>query len=305
MSERFKVIDQINHNDNLQFINVDILDSKLTPFTSSLVIFGRTSDDGLIAAKFSTMPGGAEREWRGLVAIHNVGVSVPRPIALVKNNHEQLGLVSSFVQGYDLITNQHPRDHFNFGGAVKSMHDLVQTNGAEWTRLGKNDFAHYDRYINHCGDLIKNGVVGSKRGHELLKLFAAALGKRLGQLKPTFTHYDLHDKQVIIDSLSKLHLIDFERWREGDPLDDLAIYLFHSLRMNRPYEFFIEFTRGYLNNAHFTDMEKSVINFYLLYSGFMSVDYFRRFRESELPFAIAQMDKVVQYVSEERLMKTI
>ena len=304
MSEKFRIIDPFIKEESEPFLEIDILETRLTPFTGSLIIHGNTSDKSIVTAKFSTLPGGAENEWLGQTTAFRAGVQSPKPIALIQDSTNRLGIVSRHIDGTDLMKTNEKKDFLDFGSIIKKMHSDIIVDGSIWNRLGKDNFIYYDKYINQWLNLINSGIINSPRVHELLKLYARALESRLPYVKPVFTHYDLHDGQVLKDVIvHKLHLIDFERWREGDPLDDIAIYLYHNLRMNRPQEFFIDFTRGYLSSKKFSDLEKGVINFFLLFTSFKSVDYYQRFRSKDLPVALTQLEKVEKYVSEEKLFK--
>lgn len=307
MIETYQVINQPDSNilEPEEIHRIDILETRVAPFTKSLIIVGKDDNNNLVTAKFSTLQGGPENEWQGLLSTHAAGISVPKPVALVRNETNKIGVVSEYIDGEDLIYSQDLFDYSKFGKIIKEMHSRVRVEGSEWIKLGKHTYEYYDKYLIHCGELVKSGVINSAIVYDLIRLFSSALGERLEQVNPVFTHYDLHDQQVIKNLLGKLYLIDLERWREGDPLDDLSIYLFHNLRMNRPYDFFVEFIKGYLDNSSLTDTEKSVVNFFLLFTGFKSVDYYKRFRESDLPYALSQLEKIEHFVTEEKLVKSL
>jgi thiamine kinase-like enzyme len=307
MIETYKLISKPDNNISMpeDFININILETQISPFTKSVIIFGKYDNGSLVTAKFSNLPEGSKNEWQGLLTTHKSGISVPEPVALVKNQADTMGVISEFIDGKDLINSQDLSDYSKFGRIIREMHLKVKVDGLEWMKFGKHTYEYYDKYLIHCGELIKEGIIDSTRVYDLMRFFASSLEERLGKVDPVFTHYDLHDQQIIKNCLGKLYLIDLERWREGDPLDDLSIYLFHNLRMNRPYDFFVEFIRGYLNDSNLTDTEKSVINFFLLFTGFKSVDYYRRFRKNDLPYAIAQLKKIEQFAFEEKLVKSL
>lgn len=293
-------------NEQVQPIEtIDVFEKKISPFTESEIFFGTTQFGENVTIKFSKIPWGPRREWSGLQKAYNSGISTPAPYALIRSIEGKVGLVSQKIDGVNLYVNKDPALKRTFGCVVRRMHDRVPIKGNEWTKSGKADFSYYDKIIhqwNSLGlDIVKEGSIAL----ELIKQFSQAAQDGVKKSKPVFAHKDLHNDQVFVSPKNELYLIDFELWKESNPFDDISIYLLHSLRTRQPREDFTEFCRGYKDQESYSEEEKMLISFFLLFSGGRGIDYFSRFRPKQIASAIDQLNRITTYISQEKLWQEL
>jgi thiamine kinase-like enzyme len=90
-----------------------------------------------------------------------------------------------------------------------------------------------------------------------------------------FLHHDLHNSQGIVNLTDQgVVLIDFERWCIGDPISDIAIYLYHLIRQNQPNWCFEKFLNGYKNRNPQIIIRESFLKYLLLFNSVRAVYLF-------------------------------
>ncbi len=289
-------------NSSEAIIDLEVYERSTTDFTNSEIIFGITRSGEEVVLKFSRIPWGPQREWKGLRIAYEGNVPTSRPIALVLNSEGRYGIATERINGSSLY--QAPDLIDQFGRIVRNMHDAIKISGEEWISTGKFDFTYYESLIElwRKGNFLDTKETSDAR--VLLEDFARMVGNNFKYVKPVFNHGDLHNDQVRIDNADELRIIDFEMWQESNPLDDVSMYLLHCLRVNRGTDF-LDFIKGYTNNRSLSDQDRMMMSFYLIFSGMRGVDYFLRFKPKKIIFALEQLQTIIQYTKDESLWKDI
>lgn len=284
---------------------LEVFKEVIAPFTGSTVLFATIESGLAVAIKISATKGGAEREWVGLSKVYRAGVSVPEPLALARDLKGSTVLILEKVEGESLYSHPSGEAKRRLGQLVKQMHEQTQIEGDEWVKSEKPDFTYYDRCLFYwlCGSVEEFGA-GSKT-QVLLKKFVDATISYCGTISPVFTHQDIHDGQVFVKGNKDPVLIDFEHWKEESQLNELAHYLFHSIRTDRVPEGFAEFMRGYLEASSLSENEKLVLMFNLLFISARALDYFYTRKHPYLEKAKTNHQKILDYIEQERLWKEV
>ena len=81
-------------------INLRFQKQVTTPYTDSTIIYAQNEQGQRVVVKISAV-NGALREWEGLNRTYNVGLLVPKPYALVKDNAGRTGGCQQKTQRYD------------------------------------------------------------------------------------------------------------------------------------------------------------------------------------------------------------
>src|SRR3989344_1709089 len=284
-------------------IPVRVYERLLSPYTENVVFFGYGEDGEHLAIKFSPK---ADREWEALQKTTQYGIDSPRPYAIIINNGCSLcrslygdkGIIMKKVEGINLYQAEDNSYKMLLGKIIRSMHERIPVIGEEWGEQGY-DISYYISLL----DKLEIPVKETEVARLLLKGFIDTVEGRNKQINPRFVHHDLHDDQVRLTPSKRLAIIDFEDWIEGNPLDDIAIYLFHNLRTKQPEANFVDFVKGYTGGHRFADDDNSVIGFYLLLTGLQMVDHFSRFTPQDLHYSLRYLDRCTNFIREERLWK--
>jgi len=304
MKERFvvKPIERYKNEPPGPEVHFNVLRRILVPFTGSTVLFATTEIGTQVAIKISSKKNGAKREWTGLNRAYSAGVPVPEPILLANDEVGNEVLISKKIDGVSLFRAPDHETKGHLGSVIGFMHRNVRIEGVEWLNSGKSDFNYYDRYLFYW----LKGTPGLGKNSTTLVLLGEltdAMRAYCDATRPVFNHNDIHDGQVLVMPGNKLSIIDFENWTEDSQLNELATYLFHSIRTGRPAGEFEAFLRGYLGGLNFTDTEKSALVFYLLFISARAVSYFQSSASGYLETARATHHKVLQYIETEKLWR--
>ena len=271
-----------------------------TEFYNNKIIFGTNPNNQELVIKFPSVLGHAQHELLGYESARKAGILVPKTYGLIKDSRGNIGLVTEKVIGKNLFDqNVHGAKH-KLGSIVRSLHDLVIINEND---NNLQTFEIYDSNISTWKNSPMTSFLESMLIFDIISQFSFATADMLEHDRQTFTHQDLHDAQIIVDYKADINIIDFEEWRKSNPMEDIAIYLYHGLRTKRPDEDFKNFTDGYLRLDRFTDSEKKVISFYLLYFSLkMEMIYFNT-HQKFLAYATHSLNRSVSYVNQEKLWK--
>lgn len=283
-------------------VSFNISKRVVTPYTGSKVSFAATESGQQVVIKVSAREGGAEREWRGLVKAYAAKMPVPEPIALVKTQEGQLALVTERVNGAIMYYCPEGELRNRFGQVVRSMHEVVPVGGKGWIDNGKADFTYYDSRLHGWQQGQVENINEKSVAQALLKSLANPMIAHCESITPRFNHNDIHDGQVIVGG-RKITLIDFEEWTEESPLNDIAYYLYSSIRMGTADSQFRHFLDGYLDNDVFSEVEKGAFMFYLLYVSCRAMNYFSSRPGKFAEVATATHQKVIDYAEDEKLWK--
>lgn len=281
--------------------SIEIQEKRDSTFTGARIFFGTTPAGERVAVKFSGYAWGAKREWEGMQKVYNSGLSLPRPIGIVKDENGSLGIISERFEGRNLYEESDPELKFRLGNFVKNIHSSVPIEGAEWKSAGKNDFSFYENKTHEWRNSGIGVISAGTEIDELLREFGKTVPDHIAKNSPVFIHGDLHDGQAFVNPDRNLYVLDYEFWKECNPLNDLAIYLLHSLRTNRPREGFIELTRGYANMGNYTEPEKWLISFFLLFEAVKAIEYFYAYKPNAVNVAVSQLSKAVDYTKRSQL----
>jgi len=146
------------------------------------------------------------------------------PLALIKS-----GVILKFVEGESLHTQQNGKGRYDFGTLIYQMHKLTQISCNEWGTGQKLNFDYLQKSLSEWSGNDLEEIDNWSRSMTILFLLATQARLYCEITKPVFNHNDLHDGQTIVSG-RRLTLIDFEEWIGDRPLNDLAVYLFHSIR---------------------------------------------------------------------------
>jgi hypothetical protein len=283
-------------------LDVSIYERIDSPFTGSTVFFGYNGSQNHLAIKLSAyQEWGPQREWDGLTRAYEHNLPVPKPYFLVTDSEGKTGIVSEKIDGGDLEANPEQSLKKEFGRLVREMHERVPVVGVEWVGTGRQDFSMYRHYLDRFQSSSLESINGRSDAFALLSDLSEATRTENQSIQPVFNHNDLYNQQALLDHNHQLRIFDFEMWREQHPLDDVAKYLFHTLRTGRPHDDFIVFSEGYLNGGKYSDEQKSILAFYLLFTSMRGVDFYSRFRPHEIDLSISYLERAVEYVEKERL----
>jgi Ser/Thr protein kinase RdoA (MazF antagonist) len=273
-----------------------------TPYSGSEVRFGTLDSGRRVVVKVSARKLGAEREWGGLVRTFEAGLSVPEPIALVNTQIGHPALVTEQMEGKLMYYTSQNELRYRLGQMVKRMHDAVPVDSRRWVEAGKSDLTYYESRLHHWW-IANAEVLGVKTDSQaLFKKLVPMMATYCNSVVPRFNHNDLHDGQVIVVG-ENITIIDFEDWIEESPMNDLAYYLYSTIRTGTIDEQFGYFLDGYLETEILSEVEKGALMFYLLYISCRSVNQFKLRRVGLAEIALSTHQKVVKYIKRERLWK--
>lgn len=298
----YSIINSIDGSEVSSHLIVDAYQTINNPFTKSSVILGIANQQH-VAVKFSGYEWGPKREWEGLIQANQAGVPSPKILFTIKDQSERFGIVSEKIYGTNLYKNPSEELRLEFGNIVREMHDHIPIIGREWQESGRSDFSYYSRIMKKWRKSETMEINSNSRSQALLSELSNTIDTQFKSFKSVFVHGDLHNDQVIVTRSNNLCVIDFENWQEEHPLYDLAIYLFHTLRTKQNDSDFINFFKGYTGNISFTDMDKNIISFYLLFTTMRAVDYYAKLIPTDLKFAIINLQHTLSFIHTEKLWK--
>lgn len=269
-------------------------------FSGSQIIFGSTSDHQDVVLKGSAYSQGLSREWAGLQALHQQPLAVQVPLAVVADPQGSRFLMTQWVKGQSLVEMTEDGVRHRVGELVKNIHDQVNISGAEWQHSSKSQFTYYDRYLAYWQRHQVPHLEAESRPVQLLRVLARPMIDHLAQVQPHFTHQDVHDGQIIVEANAQPVLLDFEWWQEDDPLVDLAMYLFHTLRMAQPLAYVRELYQGYQADQELPESDRDSIAFYLLFIAARAVASFRQLQSAYLPVAEQNLQTITAFIDQEK-----
>ena len=305
MGERrhFSIVDTALDQDKKIF-EADLGERKVIPFTGGEIIYAVASYGERVVIKKPLRSDQARREWNGLNIAYATGISVPRPIALVKYDDSQLALVSSFVKGDTLYDYPDSTVKYEVGRQIRLMHHKARISGELWKSSGRSTFVYYDK---HLFDWTRSDLEELRPDRQtvlLLNELTDNMEQFCGWTKPTFNHNDLHDGQIMVGVDRSPTIIDFGNWAEETWINEISYHLFHLIRTDRvDTDDFLFFVNGYQEGEGFTDTEKSNMVFYLLFISSRALAYFYTSGSAYLPIARETHNKVLKHINNEEPWK--
>lgn len=272
-----------------------------TPYTNSTIIYAQNEQGQRVVVKIFAVDG-ALREWEGLNRTYNAGLSVPKPYALVKDSANKTGVILEYVDGKSLYNQQSDQGRHSFGALIHRMHQLTPISSNEWIRSQKYNFDYFQQNLLTWGNSQIEELTDKGRSQAILSLLAGQARSHCEAVIPVFNHNDLHDGQTIVSGKS-VTLIDFEKWIEDSPLNDIAIYIFHSIRNAQSRESFEHFLKGYLGETSFSEVEKSSLMFYLLFISSRALNHFYQQGNPYVEISKTTHKNILKYAESESLWK--
>lgn len=288
-----------------EFQEIDVKEFFESKFNGSTIFRGITPQGDDLVIKLSVYPWGAEREWLGLNKAREGDIKVPQPFALVTTSDGRTGISTRYVDGQLLYLNPSEEYRYAAGGIVSYMQANVIIEGSEWTKQGKKDFTYYDKTISHWKKNHVRGLEPSGQAIGLMEQLSLKVGNTFQTTNPVFLHNDLHDGQFILGGDSNLVLIDFEFWREGHPMGDLATYLYHNIRHGSNPDFFYQLCKGYIGNSDFGEGQKNALAFLLIFYSGVSLDFYRKKMPESFELALDVHAKIMKLIAEELIWKKL
>lgn len=145
-------------------------------------------------------------------------------------------------------------------------------------------------------------IENSSSMYAFFKQLHDAASIRIYSFSPSFIHKDARLENVLVDS-DGIKFIDFEWWQGGDPMDDIAISLYHWVRADNHPEAFGPIIAGYFGENRMTDQERIAISFYLLLQALRFVSFCERMNPVHKVDAYRNLDKIIQFINSEHLYK--
>lgn len=285
-------------NTELGNLNIKIRVKRQTnsEFIGSTILYGTLENSQDVVCKLSEIPGGAEREWEGLQIAFLHGISTPTPIALVEFGEKATeGIISEEVSG-NLFNNSNSTSlEFSLGQLTKELHQIPQP-GWGVIKQGipefKSPLEYYKKWLEMTLPQIGNNQL---KPNILLELFNRGRGHILTQ-PPVFIHKDLKDSNIIVTPKNSLVIFDFEWWQGGNPLEDVGVRLYHSIRSQKPNILFQNFLEGYFGKTSLTSLELYDLMFHTIFSAARVVSFTARRNISFLDEAKSDYIKTESYI---------
>lgn len=270
-----------------------------TDFFHNKIIFGEDERGTQVVLKFPSRQNIAIHEYRGYQLAIAAGVSTAALLGLVVDVGGNYGIALQRIYGENLYKSNREGVKYQLGSLIRTLHDNGEVVGQCKPISRYSDYeisvAKWvtQPYMTQIDvGLIVNLVGGLSR----------SILDYLEKLPKKVNHGDLHDDQVIV-SESGMRLIDFEEWGYGSPMEDLAIYLFHSLRTKRPDRDFRDFLAGYTQEKVLTESDKLSISYLLLFNAMKILSRVADDHASLLPYAVEYLQRSVDYVESEKIWK--
>lgn len=277
----------------------------LTTFKGSKIVYAASDRGQPVAIKIPVNKQGAEREWSGLTKASESGISVPSPMMLGLTDWGSACIVLGRVYGKPLFLDKSYETRGLLGQTVRRMHAGVSIVEFESQLNGMINFTHYDKQLKSWGINQSQIGIDSSFTQYLFQLFSQPMDNYCETASPVFNHNDIHDGQVFISAKKDLILIDFEDWTVNRSLNDLGFYLFHCLRSNSEIDAFKSFMDGYFENGTLNESDKQALIYNLLYISTRAVIRFMAQKTDYLETARENHKKVLDFIRNEVLWKTL
>lgn len=285
-------------------LSFEISGKIITPLTKSIIYFATSEIGQQVIIKVPAISGKGEREWLGLTKAHAACIPVPEPIALAKTQTGQTALIIERLYGNNLYNHPDKNTTFQLGQIVRKMHEEVKIDGKERLENGSVDYFYYEMLLHSWLQNPTEHKDTKEKFQSLIKSLSDSMITHCKSARPVFNHNDIHNGQVIVNKQG-ITLIDFAEWVEESSLNDLAYYLFHTIRTRQDDNQFRYFLQGYLEKQALSEIEKDTIMFYLLFISCRALNYFYKHRSKYLEIAEGVHLRVVNYVGEEKIWKGV
>lgn len=293
-TEAFRLL----NNDN-ELIALKIHNELVTPFRGNRVSFCTTTDDQEVVAKFPPESYRAYHEFKAYQLAESQAINVPKTVGLISDQLGNIGFLTYRIRGNNLYKVNYEGVKYQFGNIIKSLHTIDVPN---------NIYSYPSNYHDYDEKLYKwsrspiSGYLSETPIYSLVDRHLQTVADSLENQRRTMTHHDLHDDQAIV-SENRIYLIDFEEWKLSHPMEDISIYLYHSLRTKRPIQDFVNFMHGYSKDKPTSESDKILLNYFLLFFSIEMLDYFASNRTVEVPYAIDYLKRSVEFVEKEKIWK--
>lgn len=256
----------------------------------------------LRVAKFSVFPDGSKREWKGYLRASSQQIATAVPIALVSRMQQpSVGLVTSYIDGPSLAEVHTETDLYQLGTELRKLHTIALP-GYGYFSENTPQFQTPWEYLSFWFDKTLRYVEDNPSIYALFKQLHDCASSRIYSFSSSFIHRDVRLENVFADA-EGIKFIDFEWWQGGDPMDDVAISLYHWLITNKHLDSFKLLIAGYYQEGHMTDKERTGIGFYLLLQALRFVSFCERNNPKHNAEAYQNLNKVILYINSEHLQR--
>lgn len=228
-----------------------------TSETGSMITFGNLTDRTPVILKASKT---ARHEWLAYEILPYESVKVPRPIALVEMGSGEAGMLVERIAGRPLKESANREDFLVAGVAMRGLHQVLvsQFGHADMGNSTSDAGVYYEGRMNSVKHVLRR-----QARPDQIEVVYKSLDGRVSTTQPVFLHHDLTYSNVLVTD-HNVCLIDFEWWQGGDPMEDLAIALFHELRNTQTDRWFKAVLEGYQSEEKLPDERRRAIGFHLL-----------------------------------------
>lgn len=284
---------------------IDVGQKLQTSYSGNELYYATLFQNRPVVVKFSVFNQVAKREWNGYVLAFENQVHTPEPIALVARDREPtIGFITTHLTGPLLSEVDSDERTFLLGKELNKLHAIALPGYGYLSEDGSFQFENMDAYLQYWFDKTIPFLQNQPKAAQLLHQLHDLCQSRLSRIKSSFLHHDVKKDNMIYNDDGNIYLTDFEWWQGGDPLDDLALYLYHSLRTNQGDARFSTLLQGYFeDSAHLTDKQRTALMFYLLLGGSRVVSFCSRVIPDKLPEAESDLEKSVQYIDSEKIFR--
>lgn len=265
-------------------------------YVGTPICFGTLEDGTEVVLKFNNLDGGAEREFFGLTLAFNNQIPTSRPIAMItRDSDSRLGFLMEKVDGKPFREFGSELHEQLFALALLKLHS-IQVSGYGTIHTGKAQFKNYNDYLKMWLDKTTPYMEMNGGDMSLFYRLKQQGDSHMKSQTPKAIHRDPKDENVLITPDNKISLIDFEWVQGGNPLDDVAVYLYHAIRTNKDPSRIQAFMNTYFKGRELNSGEKHDLLFHLMLASGRTVSYCSRFNQGHLSEAVKDMNKVTDYI---------
>lgn len=292
MTER--MVNSLELNQITKEFRVRITQDYVSEYVGNHILFGLLDDGKEVVIKFNRIAGGAVQEFNNLLLANSFNVPSPRAIGIVQDKEESgVGFMMEKASGISLDEADGIDPECALAKAVRTLHAISLPGYGPIIR-GKPQFDSSSDYHDFWLERIIPFIEDPTTTHLLEDLYNENREFILSQ-SPVFIHRDLKGSNVLVNP-PDISIIDFEWAQGGNRNDDLAVYLYHAIRLDRSNDNVDAFFNEYFGGKKMPDQEKYNLLFYLLLAAGRVVSFSARMNRERLGEAERDLKKVVNYI---------
>jgi len=198
------------------------------------------------------------KEFEVMKKLGKLNINMSKPISFgTFNEDKNTYLLLSWVDGLSIgdVINSYPkREQYligvEAGKILKKFHSIENSNENNGTYVRNKFNRHLDSY-KQCGIKVNNDECAINFMKENIEL--------INNRNETFQHGDFHIGNLVIDNNGVIGVIDFNRWKYGDPYEEF----FKSFVFSR--ECSVDFAVGQINGYFNCEIPKNFFDIVALY----------------------------------------